>query len=119
MNWHHLWFGYFWPSLQGNGPEALVQTVVYGAIAYAIVPPFRKWVNGHFKRVQETHDSIHAKLDAHHAEHIKLAKEHHAEHMDLAIFHHAKQVGELADRLPKKAVGAKKVTPVRPRKGKD
>ena len=72
MHWLYvLWYGYAWPSLKGNGPEALVQTVVYGAIAYAIVPPFRKWVNGHFKRVQETHDSIHAKLDAHHAEHQK------------------------------------------------
>ena len=109
MHWlYTLWYGYAWPSLKGNGPEAGIQTLLYGAIAYAIVPPFRKWVNGHFKRVQETHDSIHAKLEAHHAE-----------HMDLAIFHHAKQVGELADRLPKKAVGAKKVTPVRPRKGKD
>ena len=57
MNWlYTLWFGYFWPSLKGNGPEALVQTVVYGLIAYAFVPVFRKFINSHMK-------SIHRKLD--------------------------------------------------------
>ena len=52
----NLWFGYFWPSLQGNGPEALIQTVVYGAIAVLFVPPVRHW----FER---EHDKIHAKMD--------------------------------------------------------
>ena len=38
-----LWYGYAWPSLKGNGPEALIQTIVYGALAVAIYPPLRKW----------------------------------------------------------------------------
>jgi len=57
MNWlYTLWFGYVWPSLKGNGPEALVQTVVYAAIALAVYPPLRKWAKyevGH----------LHAKVD--------------------------------------------------------
>lgn len=57
VNWlHHLWFGYFWPSLEGNGPEALVQTVVYGIIAYLFIPVVRKFVNSHMT-------SLHRKLD--------------------------------------------------------
>ena len=61
-----LWFGYTWPSLQGNGPEALVQTIVYGLIALVFVPPIRKW----FKR---EYDKVHAKIEQGHAElHAKL-----------------------------------------------
>ena len=57
MNWlYTLWFGYFWPSLKGNGPEALVQTVVYGVIAIIFVPPVRRWFAGHM-------NAVHAKLD--------------------------------------------------------
>ena len=67
MNWlHTLWFGYTWPSLKGNGPEALVQTVVYGLIALIFVPPVRRW----FKK---EYDKVHAKIDKGHAElHAKL-----------------------------------------------
>ena len=55
-----LWFGYAWPSLKGNGPEALIQTVAYAAIAIAIYPPLRGWV------VREAHRGeaeLHRKLD--------------------------------------------------------
>lgn len=55
-----LWFGYFKPSLYGNGPEALVQTAAYAAIALAIYPPIRKWVE------HEAHSGeqlLHDKLD--------------------------------------------------------
>lgn len=37
-----LWFNYFWPSLKGNGPEALVQTVAYAAVGVVLLPVFRK-----------------------------------------------------------------------------
>jgi hypothetical protein len=61
----YVWIDYFWSSLKGNGPEALIQTVVYGAIAAAIYPPFRDYLKkesekmhgrltdleGHIKRV--------------------------------------------------------------------
>ena len=57
MNWlHTLWFGYFWLSIKTNGPEALCQTVVYGAIAMAVYPPLRKWAKG-----ETAH--LHAKLN--------------------------------------------------------
>ena len=68
VNWlHELWFGYFWPSLQGNGPEALVQTVVYGAIALVFIPPVRRFVARHVEAIKAhvtaEHAHLHAKLD--------------------------------------------------------
>ena len=53
MNWL---YGYIWSSLKGNGPEALVQTIVYAGILYTCYPPFRRWVK---------HESslMHAKMD--------------------------------------------------------
>ena len=57
--WHlidHVWFTYFVPSLYGNGPEALVQTVVYGIIAVGVYPPLR-----HAAEREAKH--LHAKLD--------------------------------------------------------
>ena len=72
LNWcHYMWFGYFWPSLKGNGPEAIAQTVVYGVIGYAVYPPFRNWVNRRFSSLHEKHDDLHAKIDhiiTHHPE---------------------------------------------------
>jgi predicted lipoprotein len=76
-----LWFNYTWPSLKGNGPEAIVQTIVYAAAATLLIPPVRKWVVEHFKKlharmdadkaelhnkvdtVLASHDELHAKLD--------------------------------------------------------
>lgn len=60
---HHLWFAYFVPSLWGNGPEALVQTVVYATAAVILIPPFRKWVVGHFTKLHEKLDLAHEKMD--------------------------------------------------------
>ena len=93
---HVVWFGYFWSSLKGNGPEALVQTIVYGAIAYAVVPPFRRWVNGHFHRLV-------TKQDEHHAERLSLAEQHHQEALDLARKHHAELKKVIAGSLKPKA----------------
>ena len=65
MGWlYTLWFGYVWPSLKGNGPEAVVQTIVYGAIAMAVYPPLRKWSR-----------------DGHHRELLKQAERHHKAHL--------------------------------------
>lgn len=45
MHWlYTLWYGYAWPSLKGNGPEAVIQTVAYGAIALALVPVVRRFI---------------------------------------------------------------------------
>jgi len=74
VHWHHLWFGYFVPSLWGNGPEALVQTVVYGTLALVLVPPVRKWVERH---VKAHFDQLHARLDKEKTElHAKLDSAH-------------------------------------------
>ena len=54
--WWVLWFDYGYPSLKGNGPEALVQTIVYGMIAFAVYPPLRKWAK------RET-EHLHAKVN--------------------------------------------------------
>lgn len=46
MHWiGHLWSAYFWPSDEGNGPEAIQQTVVYAAIAVLVWPPARKAIH--------------------------------------------------------------------------
>jgi len=63
----YLWFNHFWPSILSNGPEALVQTVVYGIIAVVFVPPVRRWFLGHFRSVKAhaaaESQALHAKLD--------------------------------------------------------
>jgi|ERR1017187_4584081 hypothetical protein len=83
MSWiANLWFNYFWPSLKGNGPEAIVQTVVYALIAVIFVPPIRHYVTAHVK-------SIHEKLELHHEEVLRQAEVHHKQHMDLVKKHHA------------------------------
>ena len=82
MNWlHTLWFGYFWPSLQGNGPEALVQTIVYGLIALIFIPPVRRWMGRHIQSVKDhvsaEHAKIHERLD-----HSKMRHEQILQSMD-------------------------------------
>lgn len=57
MGWlHTLWFGYFYPSIKGNGPEAIIQTVAYFLIAVALVPVLRK-------AVKHEAEKLHKKLD--------------------------------------------------------
>lgn len=68
MNWlHSLWFGYGWSSDKGNGPEALQQTLLYGAIAIALVPPIRHWAARHVEsikqHIEQENAHIHAKLN--------------------------------------------------------
>lgn len=60
---HHLWFGYFWPSDEGNGPEALQQTVVYGLLAVIFVPLVRKWFMARMAALHEKLDHAHDKID--------------------------------------------------------
>ena len=55
-----LWFGYFKPSLYGNGPEALIQTVAYAAVAVAVYPPLRKWAT---KEERAMRAELHSKVD--------------------------------------------------------
>ena len=64
MNWlYTLWYGYVWPSLKGNGPEAVVQTVVYGVLAIILIPPVRRFAKAEFEKVHARLDAAHSKLD--------------------------------------------------------
>lgn len=55
-----LWFGYAWPSLKGNGPEALVQTIAYAAVAMAVYPPLHRWVT---KEERAMRAELHRKVE--------------------------------------------------------
>ena len=56
----YVWINYFWASLKGNGPEALVQTVAYAAVAVAVYPPLRKWAT---KEERAKRAELHSKVD--------------------------------------------------------
>ena len=64
MHWLDTqWFGYWWPSDKGNGPEA-IQQIVLGAVVVAIfVPPIRAWFRRHVKALHEKLDLAHQKMD--------------------------------------------------------
>lgn len=57
MNWlHHLWFAYFWPSLQGNGPEDFIAfLLIGGGFTWIARTAVRDW------RAHKAH--VHKKLD--------------------------------------------------------
>ena len=79
----NLWFGYTWSSLKGNGPEALVQTIVYGAIAIIFVPVVRRFIAHEFGKI---HESIHV-----HSVEAQAHLHHIAEWMELPKFEHSDQ----------------------------
>jgi F0F1-type ATP synthase membrane subunit b/b' len=86
---HHVWYGYFWPSDLGNGPEAIQQTVLYGLIALVFVPPIRHWAERHVK-------AIHDKLDHHHEQLLQQAEEHHERQMQQAETHHQEHLAAIS-----------------------
>jgi mono/diheme cytochrome c family protein len=90
---HWTWFHYFVPSLWGNGPEAIAQTVVYGVAAVLFVPPIRRWFGAHIK-------SIHDKLDGHHEELLRQGERHHVAAMKQAQKHHEEHLAAIAAAKP-------------------
>lgn len=71
LHWHwlpDLYFGYTWPSLKGNGPEALAQTIVYGAVAAILVPAVRHFLAREFEKVHHKIDHVHETMVFHHEE---------------------------------------------------
>lgn len=73
MNWlYNIWYGYGWPSLKGNGPEALVQTIVYGIIAIILIPPVRRWFKAEYQKVHDRLDHAHERQEeiTRHLQHI-------------------------------------------------
>lgn len=119
MHWlHQIWFGYFVPSLWGNGPEALVQTAVYGSIAYLCVPPVRRWVNGHVHALHMRALHVEDAVRNAHNDHVALAQQHHQEVMEQAERHHAEHLAAIrASKPPARKAPAAKKTPA-PRSAK-
>lgn len=66
--WHTIWFHYIYGSLLGNGPEAAIQTVVYGVIALVFVPAVRRFAKREFGKVHAKIDRVHQTVAARHAE---------------------------------------------------
>lgn len=99
---HHLWFTYFVPSLWGNGPEAIVQTVAYGAAAVVLIPPVRKFVARHVRDIKEhvtgETKALHEKLDLAHAKMDHIIKY----HPDVPAFVHRDEGGKFK-KQPEKA----------------
>lgn len=57
MNWlHTLWFGYIWPSCEGNGPESIVEIVV-GVVVWQklLGPRVKAW---HQRELAKHHDAM-------------------------------------------------------------
>lgn len=52
----NLWFGYWWPSIKGNGPEDLTSLAITALIASVLYPPLRKWW-------KERERAVHAKIE--------------------------------------------------------
>jgi hypothetical protein len=64
MHWHALWFGYFVPSLWGNGPEELISLAVFAVLGSLIWPPSRRVIERFVQRhLKSEHEELHAKLD--------------------------------------------------------
>lgn len=88
-----LWFGYFWPSLKGNGPEALVQTVVYAAAAVLLIPRVRRFLTRHIvtplhAKLDAHHQAMKAQAEGHHEALLEQAEGHHEQHMETLKKHH-------------------------------
>jgi hypothetical protein len=97
MHWlSHLWFGYFWPSLQGNGPEALVQTVAYGAIGLTLIPVVRRWLKKEAARAEAEAKGIELEVE-------KIEKD---------LLKPFRWVGSKVRLLPSLRLSVKKDTPV-------
>lgn len=59
---NYVWIQYFWASLKGNGPEAVVQTVAYAAIALTLVPVVRRVVRAEMKKAHAELQGIEAEV---------------------------------------------------------
>lgn len=66
MNWlHSLWFGYWYPSIKGNGPEDLLATILVAVLSAMLWPRIKAGWKAH-----------HAKLDRNFAALQHIAKHH-------------------------------------------
>ncbi len=56
--WWTLWFGYSWPSLKGNGPEALIEMAVVALVASILYPPIRHAIKREFEKIHHKLDHV-------------------------------------------------------------
>ena len=105
---HALWFGYWVPSLWGNGPEAITQTIVYGLLALILIPPVRRFMRAEFHKVHEKIEAVHETVKDHHAQ-AEAARKHHEDLLN-HIIKHSPDIPEFG------AAPAKKVTKRAPAK---
>lgn len=59
LHWlHQQWFGYWWPSDLGNGPESLQEMVVIAFITSLVYPPIRHYVKREFEKIHHKLDHV-------------------------------------------------------------
>ena len=72
-----------WENVKTNIGAGPYWAVIASGFSYIFVPRFRNWVNGHFRRAQESRNANHEEMKAlavaHHEEHLALARKHHEE----------------------------------------
>lgn len=69
MHWlSHQWFGYWWPSDKGNGPENIQWSLIAAAVVAIFVPAVRAFFKRHFESVHAKMDEVH-RMAAHIIEH--------------------------------------------------
>ena len=76
---HNLWFGYWWPSLKGNGPEDSTSLLIVGIISAFLIPAVRRFFHRGW-------DRLHSKLDGlgdHHRETQRMLRHVIDQHPDI------------------------------------
>ena len=102
---HNFWFGYWWPSVKGNGPEDITSLLIVTVIASLVIPAARRWW---VAREQAVHAKLehNAKLLAHiirHSDEIPNHDRHGNLLVDVPL--------EPVQTVPPAQSSAKKVTP--------
>jgi len=91
----YIWINYFWASLKGNGPEAVVQTVVYGGIGILLIPVARRFIRNEAKK-------LHSEI---------TGVEHEAEKLLLDVLKPARWVWTQVKKLVRRVRGTKQQPP--------
>ena len=64
LHWiHQQWFGYWWPSDKGNGPENITWTAAAILATSLIYPPIRHYINREFEKVHHKIDHVISGID--------------------------------------------------------
>ena len=114
----YVWFRYFVPSLWGNGPEAIVQTVGYAVIGALLMPPVRRWLSRVKDEIKDhvsgENAALHAKLDMAHEKMDHIIRY----HPDIPDFHSATKVFDVTTELGVERIVKERRGPVRDARGR-